>query len=165
MVSELVGQVYAKVNLTLDVLGKRADGLHEIATVIQTISLADRITFSLSRDVTLRLEGMPLEAENLILGAVRSLRQAARVDRGVAIHCRKRIPISAGLGGGSADAAATLRALNQLWSLDMTAVRLLEIAADLGADVPAALIGGTVIATGTGRDVTQIGRASCRERV
>jgi 4-diphosphocytidyl-2-C-methyl-D-erythritol kinase len=144
---------YAKINLCLDVLGRRSDGLHEVRTVMQSVSLADRLVYRLSDELRLHLRGMPAAADNLILRAAELLRAHARGPLGCVIHCEKRIPIGAGLGGGSADAAATLRALNQLWGCGLDTPSLQALAGQLGADVPFFITGGTALASGTGRDL------------
>ena len=147
----------AKINLTLEVLGKRTDGLHEVATVMQTITLADRLRFSPAAERTLRYRGNgPGDDADLILRAARLLRERKDVDAGCQIECTKRIAVAAGLGGGSADAAATLRALNELWHVGLNASDLAELGAELGADVPFLVEGGTALATGTGREIAPL---------
>ena len=123
---------------------------------MQTIDLADTLTFERSDEVTLRCPGMDVAPDNLILRAAHLLRERAAVKSGAAISCAKRIPVSAGLAGGSADAAATLVGLCRLWSVDLDPVTLQGIAEQLGADVPFCLVGGTAFATGTGRDVERL---------
>jgi 4-diphosphocytidyl-2-C-methyl-D-erythritol kinase len=151
--NRLVAQAYAKINLGLEVLGKRADGLHEVATIMQTIDLADRLELSPSEDVQLHCRGMRVEPDNLILRAAHLIKDRGSVAEGCAITCVKHIPISAGLGGGSADAAATLCALWNYWGVRLDAATLTDLAGTLGADVPFALSGGTALATGSGRDI------------
>jgi 4-diphosphocytidyl-2-C-methyl-D-erythritol kinase len=145
----------AKVNLTLEVLGRRADGYHEIATVMQAVDLSDRITLDDADDLELRSSSpdVPTDARNLAMRAAVALRQAAAVDRGVRIGLDKRIPVAAGLGGGSTDAAGVLVGLNRLWGLRWPVERLEEVAATLGSDVPFFLRGGTALATGRGEKV------------
>ena len=142
----------AKVNLALEVLSKRADGYHEIATVMQTVDLSDRLTLE-DADTSALLTsapGVPSDATNLALRAALVLREAAGVDRGVKITLDKRIPVAAGLGGGSADAAAVLVGLNRLWGLRWPEPRLADVAVTLGMDVPFFLRGGAALATGRG---------------
>jgi 4-diphosphocytidyl-2-C-methyl-D-erythritol kinase len=143
---------HAKLNLFLRVVGRRPDGFHELETVFQSIDLADELNVSPADD--LRLTGGSAEAppgpENLVLRAAVALREAAGVTGGAALHLEKRIPVGAGLGGGSSDAAAALRALNQLWNLDLPDARLATLAAELGSDVPFALRGGTAVGRGRG---------------
>jgi 4-diphosphocytidyl-2-C-methyl-D-erythritol kinase len=142
----------AKVNLTLEVLGRRADGYHEIATVMQTVDLADRLTLEDADGLELRTSApdVPTDATNLALRAAVALRDAAGVHRGVRIRLDKRIPVAAGLGGGSTDAAAVLVGLNRLWRLRWPLGRLEGIATTLGMDVPFFLRGGTALGTGRG---------------
>ena len=146
----LIVSAYAKINLCLDVLGKRPDGMHEIATVMQTISLADRLQFLSHEELSLRCRGMSARPDNLILRAAQLLRERVGDGHGAKILCEKRIPLGAGLGGGSSDAAATLIGLNQLWNAGLDIDALTELACQLGSDVPFFLHGGTALATGTG---------------
>ena len=142
----------AKVNLTLEVLGRRADGYHEITTVMQTVDLADRLVLEEADGFELRTAGpgVPTDATNLALRAALALRDAAGVDQGVRIRLDKRIPVAAGLGGGSTDAAAVLVGLNRLWRLRWPLARLDTVAVTLGMDVPFFLRGGTALGTGRG---------------
>jgi 4-diphosphocytidyl-2-C-methyl-D-erythritol kinase len=151
----LVLRTAAKVNLTLEVLGKRADGYHEIATVMQAVDLSDRITLDDADDLELRSTSaeVPTDGRNLALRAATALREAAGIGRGVRIGLDKRIPVAAGLGGGSTDAAAVLLGLNRLWSLRWPLERLDDVAASLGSDVPFFLRGGAALATGRGETV------------
>jgi 4-diphosphocytidyl-2-C-methyl-D-erythritol kinase len=148
---------YAKINLTFEVLGTRPDGLHEVATVMQTISLADRLRFGRGSEVTLRHRGLrPSGEDDLILRAAALFRSRANVSSGCAIECAKRIPIAAGLGGGSADAAATLRALDLLLEAGLGGTELAALGAELGADVPFLIEGGTALGTGTGGTIAPL---------
>jgi 4-diphosphocytidyl-2-C-methyl-D-erythritol kinase len=142
----------AKVNLTLEVLGKRPDGYHEVATVLQTVDLADRLVLEDADELSMTTSSadVPADAGNLVLRAATALREAAKVDRGVRVHLDKRIPVAAGLGGGSTDAAAVLLGLNRLWNLRFPLARLAEIAETLGMDVPFFLRGGVALGTGRG---------------
>lgn len=148
----LVLSAAAKVNLALEVLSKRADGYHEIATVLQAVDLSDRLTLDDADTLDLRAAaaGIPEDGTNLALRAAVTLREAAGVRRGVRITLDKRIPVAAGLGGGSADAAAVLWGLNRLWGLRWPRARLEEVAVTLGMDVPFFLRGGAALATGRG---------------
>jgi 4-diphosphocytidyl-2-C-methyl-D-erythritol kinase len=145
----------AKVNLTLEVLGKRTDGYHEIATVMQAVDLADRLTLDDADGFELCSTSVvvPTDARNLALRAAMALQHAAGVSRGVRITLDKRIPVAAGLGGGSSDAAAVLLGLNRVWGLRWPLARLDEVAATLGSDVPFFLRGGAAMATGRGDKV------------
>lgn len=152
--SALLVSAPAKVNLALEVLGRRPDGYHELRSVVQTIALADELTFEEASDLVVEVEGASIPPEeNLVSRAARLLRASAGVERGARVRCRKRVPLAAGLGGGSSDAAATLRGLNALWGLDLPPDRLLELAARLGSDVPFFLHGGCALVAGRGETV------------
>lgn len=155
---ELTLTAHAKVNLTLEVLRKRPDGFHEIRSVMQRISLADRLTLRAADDMSLRSSDPRLEGpDNLAWRAAALLRKECRVTRGVAMHLEKRIPVAAGLGGGSSDCAAALRGLNELWSLGLPAERLRELGARLGSDVPFFLLDGAcALAEGRGEALTPL---------
>lgn len=147
----------AKINLVLEVLARREDGYHEVRTVLQTIDLADELSLEPASELVLTCSLPDLETEdNLVVRAGRILQQELGEPRGARIHLTKRIPVAAGLGGGSSDAAAVLLGLNRLWGLDMDVQRLLELAAQLGSDVPFFLIGGAAVADGRGENVTPL---------
>ena len=152
-------RAYAKINLDLRVLGTRPDGFHELRTVFQSISLHDTIT-CIARPGPFAIDcaaaGVPLDRANLIWRAAEALWRAMRQTgdvRDVALRLEKRIPLQAGLGGGSADAAATLVALARLWGLRTRPAQLADVAAALGADVPFFLAGGTALGLGRGDEV------------
>ena len=148
---------YAKLNLALEVLGRRSDGYHEVRTVLQTIDLADRLTFHPASGLNLHCDDPSLNGEaNLVWQAAVSLAKSRDIQPRVQIHLEKHIPVAMGLGGGSSDAAATLLALNQLWRLDLSMTELSDIAASLGSDVAFFLTGGAGFATGRGELVTPI---------
>ena len=129
----------AKLNLYLRVLGKRPDGYHEIETLFERIDLADELTIEPHPDqllLTCDAPELSCGEDNLILKAARLLQQVGGTHQGARLHLIKRIPIAAGLGGGSSDAAATLLGLNRLWGLGLTPSRLRELGASLGSDVP-----------------------------
>jgi 4-diphosphocytidyl-2-C-methyl-D-erythritol kinase len=140
------------VNLALEVLGRRADGYHEVATVMQTVELCDRVVLEDidALELATTAPGVPTDASNLALRAALGLRERAGLDRGVRITLDKQIPVAAGLGGGSTDAAAVLLGLNRLWGLRWPTARLAEVAVALGMDVPFFLRGGAAFATGRG---------------
>ncbi len=148
----------AKVNLTFEVLGRRADGYHEVRTILQSLSLADELTFDESDDLGLTVEpegAAPVE-ENLVLAAARLLQREAGVSAGAAIHLTKRIPMAGGLGGGSSDAATALLGLQRLWGLGLETGALRELAARLGSDVPFFISGGTALGEGRGERLTPL---------
>ncbi|MEW6183904.1 MAG: 4-(cytidine 5'-diphospho)-2-C-methyl-D-erythritol kinase [Bacillota bacterium] len=149
----------AKINLSLDVVGTRPDGYHEIASVMQSLALGDVLTFEhRPRGVSLEVCGKPVAAgeKNLVLMAARLFAALTGCRRGAAITLRKNIPVAAGLGGGSADAAGTLIGLNRLWGLDRDTRFLRGLGARLGADVPFCVTGGTALATGLGEELAQL---------
>jgi 4-diphosphocytidyl-2-C-methyl-D-erythritol kinase len=151
---------YAKINLCLDVLGKRADGYHEVRTVFQTVSLHDSLVFRSSRrpGISLSITGnetLSLESaeKNLVYRAVDALRRELRIRPGVDISLLKKIPAGRGLGGGSSDAAAALLGYLKFTRKKIDPARLLEIAASLGADVPFFLYGGRALGIGKGEEI------------
>jgi 4-diphosphocytidyl-2-C-methyl-D-erythritol kinase len=154
-------RVPAKINLQLSVGPPRADGYHDLVTVFHAVSLFDEVTLTpADRDaVTVTGEGAsqtPANADNLALKAVDAMRTALPgVGGPVRIAIRKRIPVAAGLAGGSADAAAALVACNELWDAGLTQQQLCEIAADVGSDVAFAVLGGTAVGRGRGEQLTK----------
>jgi 4-diphosphocytidyl-2-C-methyl-D-erythritol kinase len=151
---------YAKINLCLDVLGKRADGYHELRTIFQTISLHDTLRMRLSRKpgISLIVTGNsalaqePIE-KNLVYRAVDALRRETKIRSGIEIALEKKIPAGRGLGGGSSDAAAALLGCVRLSNSKIDLPRLLDIAVSLGADVPFFLFGGRVLGIGKGDEI------------
>jgi 4-diphosphocytidyl-2-C-methyl-D-erythritol kinase len=148
----------AKVNLTLEVIGKRKDGYHEIASVMQAIGLYDTLSFQLEEQVSLVCNIPELASpDNLVIKAAKLLQEAANCSKGVLISLSKGIPWASGLGGGSSDAAVTLQALNQLWGLDLAAEDLKKIALNLGSDIFFFLHGGgTALVGGRGERITSL---------
>ncbi|HEY49624.1 MAG TPA: 4-(cytidine 5'-diphospho)-2-C-methyl-D-erythritol kinase [Dehalococcoidia bacterium] len=153
----LILRAYAKINLTLEVLFKRDDGYHEIASVLQTISMGDTLTFEASDRLEPQSDIPDLRPDdNLVLQAARLLSESTGCIKGARISLIKEIPVAAGLGSGATDAAATLNGLNQLWELNLSTQRLVELAANLGSDVAFFLYGGTALARGRGETVTPL---------
>ena len=143
----------AKINWTLDTVGVRADGYHLLDMLMQSISLHDTLTLEPAEDITFSAGGatrVPQDESNLALRAALALRGYTGTERGAAIHLHKRIPSGAGLGGGSADAAAVLHGLNALWELNLPLETLLQLGLTLGADVPFCLTGGLARVQGIG---------------
>ena len=143
----------AKINWTLDIVGKREDGYHLMDMLMQPISLADDITLLPQEELTLSVRGFPRVnpgPENLALRAAVLLKQATGYTGGASIHVHKRIPVGAGMGGGSADAAGVLAGLNRLWGTGLTQAELETLGLQLGADVPFCLRGGLQRAQGVG---------------
>ena len=153
-------RVPAKVNLQLAVGQPRADGYHPLVTVFHAVSLFDEVTVSPAQKTSLSVSGedaaeVPRDRSNLAWKAASALVQAAGLrGSAVAIRIKKRIPVAAGLAGGSADAAATLLACNELWQTGLSQRDLSELAAGLGSDVPFALVGGTAVGRGRGEQLT-----------
>ncbi len=150
----------AKINLSLDVLGKRDDGYYEIETVMQQINLYDNICVSRREDSQIKIstncEYIPVNASNTAYMAADRLREVAGISEGVDIHIDKKIPVSAGLAGGSTNAAAVLEGLNKLWDLNLSKNELMDIGEDVGSDVPFCILGGTALAKGKGEKLTVI---------
>lgn len=150
----------AKVNWTLEVLGRRKDGYHEVRTILQTIELHDELTFEPADQVSLEVTGPHTpDDEDLILQAARLRRERDRDSTGVTIKLDKRVPLAAGLGGGSSDAAATLRVLNQMWNARLGQFGLARVAGRLGSDVPFFLTGGTALGGGRGEVIRALADA------
>ena len=143
---------YGKINLALHIVGQRHDGYHEIDTVFQTIGLYDTITIEEADDVelTCSVSSLPCDKTNLAYKAYAALLPYRKGPAGVHIHIEKRIPIAAGLAGGSTDCAAVLRGLNRIWGLQLSQDELCRIGATLGADVPFCIRGGTMRGHGIG---------------
>jgi 4-diphosphocytidyl-2-C-methyl-D-erythritol kinase len=150
----------AKVNLALEVLSKRRDGYHEIETILQSISLCDELDIRLNRSgqvvITCDDPDIPTDETNLCARALVRMRAHAGADLGAVIHVEKRIPHSAGLGGGSADAAAVILAVDRGEGLDLPLRTLEKAAADCGSDVPFMLRGGTMLGRGRGEVLTPL---------
>lgn len=155
----------AKINLTLDILKLRGDGFHEVEMIMQTIDLADEveltriasgIEFSVDTSQIEGGENIPLDEKNLAYRAVLAMRDYCKKDFGVSIHLRKKIPVAAGLGGGSTDAAAVIRGINWLYDLNLKVEELCRIGAKIGSDVPFCVIEGTWLAKGRGEILYQL---------
>ena len=146
----------AKINLTLDILKKRADGYHEVETVMQTIALGDTIHITEAADIEVECDhpAVPPGRANLAARAAEALCERAGIRRGARIRITKRIPVAAGLAGGSTDAAAVLRGLNMFWELALPEQCLFELAGQLGSDVAFCLLGGTALGQGRGEKLT-----------
>ncbi|WP_241475151.1 4-(cytidine 5'-diphospho)-2-C-methyl-D-erythritol kinase [Priestia flexa] len=157
---KLMVKAPAKINLSLDVLHKRTDGYHEVKMVMTTIDLADRIELSEREDGRIVIYShnrfVPDDQRNLAYQAAQLLKKRYKVDKGVNILIDKQIPVAAGLAGGSSDAAATLRGLNQLWDLGLSLDMLAELGAEIGSDVSFCVYGGTALATGRGEVIEHI---------
>lgn len=151
----------AKLNLTLDVLGKRGDGYHDMRMVMQSVSLTDTITLTTQPGegiaLSTNLGFLPVDGRNLAASAALRLKEATGADWGhLVIHVEKRIPVCAGTAGGSSDAAAVLRGLNELLGLGLSLEELAKVGEKVGSDVPYCVFGGTALAEGRGEIVTPL---------
>ncbi|MBQ6712403.1 MAG: 4-(cytidine 5'-diphospho)-2-C-methyl-D-erythritol kinase, partial [Selenomonadales bacterium] len=148
----------AKVNLTLDILGKRDDGYHEVEMIMQSIDLADIVTLEDAEDIIVETDLAELadDRTNLAYRAAELLRDTYGEGRGAHIRIEKKIPLAAGLAGGSSDAAAVLLGLNELWKLGLDIDKLTALGARLGSDVPFCMIGGTMLAKGRGEVLARV---------
>ena len=148
-----------KVNLLLNILGKRPDGFHELETVMQPVNLCDELQFERSShgvQLSCNEKTLPVDSKNLVHRAATRFLEAAKISDGVKIHLEKKIPMAAGLGGGSGNAATTLLALNELFGQPLALSQLDEIAATLGSDVPFFLYNQPALAVGRGEKVTSL---------
>jgi 4-diphosphocytidyl-2-C-methyl-D-erythritol kinase len=151
----------AKINLFLEIKSKRTDGCHNIETIMQTISLYDKLSFELTKSgVFFSCDNKSISGNrsNIVYTAAQKIKKHFNVKNGVKIYLKKKIPIGAGLGGGSSDAAATLKALVKLWKIKFSKYEIEQIAAKLGADVTFFLTGGTALCKGKGELVTPLER-------
>ena len=147
---------FAKINWTLEILGRRADGYHELRTILQIVDVCDQLQFAVTeKEIILTCDNpaVPCDETNLIHRAAILLKELTNCDKGVKIDLQKRIPMGAGLGGGSSNAAITLLALIRLWELDVAPRDLFQLGSQLGADVPFFFFGGTGIGIGRGDEV------------
>jgi len=144
----------AKINLHLEVIGKREDGFHELAMIMQNIDLSDYLEFEINNESLIKLESdcddLSLSSDNLIVKSANLLRKQSNIDFGANIFLRKNIPIGAGLAGGSSNAAATLIGLNKLWDLKLDQKKLCSLASKLGSDIPFFIYGGIQLCFGRG---------------
>ena len=147
---------HAKINWGLNITGRRKDGYHLLDMVMQAIDLCDDLAIEPAEQLSLTVDGSPAGEDNLVLRAARALNRRAGTKFGARMALTKRIPARAGLGGGSADCAAALRALNGLWSLGLSDAQLMEIGLSLGADVPFCLAGGLARVAGIGEDIRPV---------
>jgi 4-diphosphocytidyl-2-C-methyl-D-erythritol kinase len=156
---EIKVKAYAKINLSLDVLNRRDDGYHDIKTIMQQVDLFDTIIIRDSeKDIIIECDNLdvPLDSSNLAYKAWQVLKEKYDINRGTHIKIEKRIPVAAGLAGGSSDAAAVLKGLNQLWNLKLSDKELMDMGYKIGADVPFCIMGGTALAEGIGEKLTKL---------
>ncbi|OXS73630.1 4-(cytidine 5'-diphospho)-2-C-methyl-D-erythritol kinase [Domibacillus enclensis] len=150
----------AKINLTLDVLHKRPDGYHEVEMIMTTVDLADRLELESLEKNEIRIIShnrfVPDDSRNLAYQAAKLLKERYHIKKGVSIQIDKIIPVAAGLAGGSSDAAAALKGLNQLWDLGLSLDELAQLGAEIGSDVSFCVYGGTALATGRGEKIEHL---------
>jgi 4-diphosphocytidyl-2-C-methyl-D-erythritol kinase len=150
---------FCKVNLLLNILGRRADGFHELETVMQPVNFCDELVFERGGNeikLSCSEKSLPVDSKNLVFRAAREFLASAKISDGVKIHLEKKIPLSAGLGGGSGNAATTLLALNELFDWPLATEKLFEIAATLGSDIPFFLQDKPALATGRGEKIQSL---------
>lgn len=154
----MILNAYAKINLSLDITGARADGYHLLKTVMQTVSLCDKVTVERSKIISLTCSepSVPTDEKNTAVKAAKAFFDFTKIDGGAEIHIEKQIPSEAGMGGASADAAAVIKALNELYSTNLSNDDLLKIGLSVGADVPFCMVGGTALCEGIGEQITPL---------
>lgn len=161
---EISLQAYAKINLGLDVLRKREDGYHEVKMIMQNISLADTLVIGKSVETGIRLQSndgtenpdVPMDQSNLVYKAIQMIKDEFGITDGIEAILTKRIPVAAGMAGGSTDAAAALKGMNQLFSLGLSTQELCDRGVKLGADIPYCIQGGTALSEGIGEVLTTL---------
>lgn len=157
---KLIKKAYGKINLGLDVLRRRPDGYHEVKMIMQMVDIYDTLTFEKREDDLIVLsanrEDIPCDESNLIYKAAKFLFDYKQVSYGVNIHLEKRIPVAAGMAGGSTDAAAAFTGLNELFELGVSQEELMELAVKVGADVPYCILGGCALSEGIGEVLTPL---------
>lgn len=152
-------KAYAKINLGLDVIGRLENGYHEVKMVMQTVGIYDELSFEKTESgivVTTDSGELPTDENNLIYKAARLMMETYGIAEGVRIHLQKNIPIAAGMAGGSTDAAATMKGINQLFGLECSLEELKKLGVRIGADVPYCIMGGTALAEGIGEQLTAL---------
>ena len=156
-------KAYAKINLGLDVLGKREDGYHEVRMIMQTVRIYDRICLTKEKEPGIRIRTnlfyLPTDAENIVYRAAKLMIEEYQIKGGIEIDLQKYIPVAAGLAGGSSDAAAVLYGMNRMYHLGLSLEELMKQGVKLGADVPYCLIRGTALSEGIGEKLTPLSAA------
>ena len=160
MAGEIRKKAYAKINLGLDVVGRREDGYHLVKMIMQSVDLADILEMSVTEDDQIRLTtdmpGLACDESNLVYRAAALIKERYHIRKGLRIRLEKHIPMAAGLAGGSSDCAAALRGAAELFALDIPEPELRELGLELGADVPYCLMGGTALSEGIGEVLTPL---------
>jgi 4-diphosphocytidyl-2-C-methyl-D-erythritol kinase len=156
---EIIIKSYGKINLALDILYKRSDNYHEIKSVMQRIDIFDRLIFKEQEEgITIEVDNpdVPVDEQNIVYKVYKALKPLSQYKKGIYINIEKNIPVAAGLAGGSSNGAITLKVLNDLWDLNLSQEKLMEIGAKIGADIPFCLMGGTALAEGIGEKLTPL---------
>lgn len=152
-------KAYAKINISLDIVGKREDGYHLLEMIMQSIDLYDEISIEKQKEditITCDKQYVPVDERNLAYKAAKLFKEEYNITSGVNININKNIPVCAGLAGGSTDAAAVLKIMNKLFDINASEEKLMELGLKLGADVPYCISGGTAICKGIGEEVTKL---------
>lgn len=154
-------RAYGKINLSLDVLGRRENGYHDVSMVMQTVDIYDIISLNKLENedeikLTANVDNIPLDETNIVYKAVKLVKEEYGINEGVLAHIEKHLPIAAGMGGGSSDCAAALRGMNRLFELGLSDEKLEELGVRLGADVPFLIKGGIALAEGIGEKLTTL---------
>ncbi len=153
-------RAYAKINLGLDVIRRREDGYHEVKMIMQTVDLYDQLILEKTEKPGIQLTTdagfIPVNEDNLVYRAARLLMEQGQVEEGIRIHLEKRIPVAAGMAGGSSDAAMTLVGVNRIFGLGLSQKELMELGVKIGADVPYCILGGTALSEGIGEILTSL---------
>lgn len=166
IMKEISIKAMGKINLGLDVIGKRPDGYHKVRMIMQSVELGDTLKLLKTEEegITIRTnrKELPTDGQNLVYKAIRLMQEEFGLPGGIRVNLEKQIPVAAGMGGGSADAAAALIGMNKLFELGLSEEKLKELGLKLGADVPFCVVGGTVLAEGIGEELTVLPAApSC----
>lgn len=160
MMNKVKLNAYAKINLGLDVLSRRPDGYHEVKMIMQTIELHDRLSMNIINTPIIKIKTnlpfLPTNENNIVYKAVDLIKKKYQINKGVYINLNKRIPVAAGMAGGSTDAAAALIGMDKLFNLNLSLEELMDIGVTLGADVPYCLMGGTALSEGIGEKLTPL---------
>lgn len=157
--SRAIARSYAKINLTLDVLGKRADGYHDVEMIMQTVSLFDLVLVDKTHSniiISTNLKYLPINEKNIAYKAARLFFEKTGIKGGAKIMIHKNIPVAAGLAGGSGNGAVVLHAMNMLFNTQLSEQELCDMGAELGADIPYCILGGTKLAKGIGEELTDL---------
>ena len=157
--SDYSTEAYAKINLGLDVVGRRTDGYHLVKMIMQSVGISDSLFFTKTADGEIHIDSnvnLGAPESNLIYKAIKLIRGEFGIKEGVSVQLTKRIPVAAGLAGGSSDCAATLKAMNSMFGLELSPEQLADYGVRLGADVPFCLLGGTALSEGIGEVLTPV---------